>query len=93
MKVKITVDNFEKLRSACDVIGCVIEKSVKYGKKSVVELIVKKASDLYELGRVEEGLTVGDVITEFEREVKQKVENIPNDDKEIIKSRGSKQKD
>ena len=84
MQVKITVENFEKLRLACQVVSAEILKSTRYGKKSVVILAVKKASDLYELGRVEESLTVGDVVTEFEKEIKEKISNIPLDDKEII---------
>ena len=78
MKVKISTDNFERFRMACEVTGADIIQSLRYGKTSLVVINVKKPSDLFELGKVNEGLTVGDVILEYNKPVKENIVTEPS---------------
>ena len=64
MKIKLTLENTAKLEIACKVIDATILDRKKYGKKTVVLLNVRKPADLYELGKIEESITVEDVMQE-----------------------------
>jgi len=57
MKVKLSIDNLVKFKIACEATDVKVMEHRNFGKKTVVIVNVKSASQLYELGQVESTIT------------------------------------
>lgn len=57
MLVKLPVLNLDNFKIACEATDIVVKQEKSYGKKTVVIVSVKHASQLYEAGLIEASLT------------------------------------
>jgi fructose-specific phosphotransferase system component IIB len=58
MKVKLTVQDVEKFKLACEATDIRIEDQRQYGKTSVVQVSVKHVSQLYAAGLIQSSLDI-----------------------------------
>jgi hypothetical protein len=56
MLVKVTVDNLDLFKVACEATDITVKQVKNYGKKTVVQVSVKSPSQLYECGMVQGSL-------------------------------------
>lgn len=71
MKVKLTVDDVEKFKVACEATDIAILEQKKYGKKTVLIVNVKHSSQLYEAGKIESFI---EIVPAVEQQVNDKIE-------------------
>jgi hypothetical protein len=92
MKVKLTVENFEQLRVACHIADATILESIKYGKRTVVLVNVRKPADIFELGVLSESITLDDVTESIANEIDKSQASIgEKKELELIKAKEKKE--